>query len=66
MSYKLLSVGIKLQAETLHGGQMVGSGRMWVNPIAEHDPRAVSINMKGEGLPFESILTSYLPKVAET
>ena len=43
---------------------MVGSGRMWVNPIAEHDPRAVSINMKGEGLPFESILTSYLPKVA--
>ena len=52
-----------MQAEPLHGGQVVGSGRMWVNPIAEHDPRAVSINMKGQGLPFESMLLSYLPKV---
>lgn len=42
---------------------MIGSGRMWVNPIAEHDLRAVRMNMKGQGLPFESILTSYLPKV---
>lgn len=52
-----------MQAEPLHGGHLLGSGRMWVNPVAEQDPRAVSINMKGEGLPFESMLVSYLPKV---
>ena len=52
-----------MQAEPLDGGQLLGAGRMWVNPIAEHDPQAVKVHMEGHGLPFEPILLRYMPKV---
>jgi len=51
------------QAEPLDGGQLICSGRMWVNPVAEHDPRAVRVSMEGHNLPFEPLMLRYLPKV---
>jgi hypothetical protein len=52
------------QAEPLDGGQIICSGRMWVNPVAEHDLRAVRVSLEGRNLPFEPIILRYLPKVA--
>jgi hypothetical protein len=51
------------QAEPLAGGQLLGSGRMWVSPIGEVDPRAVKVRFEGRNLPTETLLKRYLPKV---
>lgn len=45
------------------GGQLLGSGRMWVSPKGEMDPRAVKVHLEGRKLPTESLLKRYLPKV---
>ncbi len=50
------------QAEPLGGGQVLGSGRMWVSPAGEMDPRAVRVQLEGRNLPTESLLKRYLPK----
>jgi hypothetical protein len=50
------------QAEPLGGGQVLGSGRMWVSPAGEMDPRAVRVQLEGRNLPTESLLKCYLPK----
>jgi hypothetical protein len=57
---------LALQAEPLGGGQLLGSGRMWVSPEGEMDPRAVKVQMEGRNLPTESLLKRYLPKVLPT
>ena len=54
---------ILVQAELLDGGQLVGNGRMWVNPVAENDERAVRVNLAGQNLPFEPFILRYLPTV---
>lgn len=41
----------------------MGSGRMWVSPAAEMDPRAVRVQLEGCNLPTESLIKRYLPKV---
>ena len=51
------------QAEPLGGGQLLGSGRMWVAPEGETDPRAVRVQLEGRNLPAEALLKRYLPKV---
>ena len=51
------------QAEPLGGGQLLGSGRMWVAPAGELDPRAVRVRLEGRNLPADSLLKRYLPKV---
>jgi hypothetical protein len=50
------------QAEPLGGGQLLGSGRMWVAPAGEQDPRAVRVRLEGRSLPAEALLKRYLPK----
>ena len=45
------------------GGQMMGSGRMWLAPSAVEDPRAVKFTMQGQDLPTEFLLKQYLPQV---
>ena len=52
-----------MQAEPVGGGQMVGSGRMWLAPSALEDPRAVRISMEAQGLPTEAIVKRYMPQV---
>ena len=52
------------QAEPLGGGQLLGSGRMWVSPSGEVDPRAVKVRFEGRNLPTETLLKRYLPKVS--
>lgn len=51
------------QAEPVGGGQLVGSGRMWLSPAALNDPRAVRISMEAQGLPTEAIVKRYMPPV---
>lgn len=46
------------------GGHLKGAGRMWVAPEAELDPRAVKVQIEGEGLPVEALAKRYLPKVS--
>ena len=53
-----------MQAEPLSGGQLLGSGRMWVSPSGEVDPRAVKVRFEGRNLPTETLLKRYLPKVS--
>ncbi len=50
------------QAEPLGGGQVLGSGRMWVSPEGEMDPRAVRVQLEGRNLPTEALLNRYMPK----
>lgn len=52
------------QGEPLGGGQVMASGRLWVAPQAEQDPRAVKIAIEGRRLPFDSLACRYLPQVA--
>lgn len=54
---------LNAQAEPLAGGQLLGSGRMWVSPSGEVDPRAVKVRFEGRNLPTETLLKRYLPKV---
>ena len=42
--------------------QLHGSGRMWVAPIAEMDPSAVSISAEGRDLAAEAVARRYLPE----
>ena len=52
LGFRAYSLDFCWQAEPLAGGQMVGSGRLWVAPSAELDPRAVKVTMssvKGMG-----------------
>ncbi|CAL8466123.1 g5659 [Coccomyxa elongata] len=51
-----------IQAEPLGGGQVLGSGRMWVSPEGEMDPRAVRVQLEGQNLPTEALLNRYMPK----
>ena len=41
----------------------MASGRMWISPQAEEDPRAVRVQAQGRGLPAEALLQRYLPPV---
>eukprot|EP00873_Tetraselmis_striata_P029672 jgi/Tetstr1/449936/TSEL_036990.t1 len=54
-----------ITAEPCGGGTLVGSGRMWVAPEAEADPRAISMQAEGRGLHADRILQGYLPAGAE-
>lgn len=53
------------QVRPAGGGQLVGSGRIWVACEAETDPRAIRMQAQGQGLPLESMLKRYLPKVSQ-
>jgi hypothetical protein len=46
------------------GGQVIGSGRLWVSPEAEFDERAVRMQYRGTDLPVSSLLHRYLPEVS--
>ena len=50
-----------MQAEPLEGGSFIASGRMWVAPEAETDPRAVAMQGSGQRLPLDALLRRYLP-----
>lgn len=52
------------QAEPLEGGRFVASGRLWVSPQAETDPRAVSMQGTGSDLPLDALARRYLPPVS--
>lgn len=47
-------------AETIQGGQIKGSGSMWVAPQAEEDPRAVRIDVDVSDLPLKALAMQYL------
>ena len=55
-----------VQAEPLEGGSFMASGRMWVAPEAETDPRAVAMQGQGLHLPLDALLRRYLPPVSST
>ena len=44
----------------------MASGRMWVAPEAETDPRAVAMQGQGLHLPLDALLRRYLPPVSST
>lgn len=50
-----------MHGELLDGGELRGSGRMWVAPLAEMHPSAVSISAEGHGLAVEPLARRYLP-----
>ena len=52
-----------MQAQPLEGGSFVASGRLWVAPEAETDPRAVAMQGRGSDLPLDALARRYLPPV---
>ena len=54
---------VHVQAEPLEGGSFVASGRLWVAPEAETDPRAVAVQGAGSDLPLDALVRRYLPPV---
>ncbi len=45
------------------GGSLLGSGRMWLAPAAETDPRAISFSGEAKDLDADKLLQYYLPPV---
>ncbi len=52
------------QAVPAGGGLLVATGKMWVSPAAEQDPRAISMQAVGEGLNAAALAAGYLPPVS--
>lgn len=52
------------QAVPAGGGLLFATGKMWVAPQAEADPRAISMQAVGEGLNAAALATGYLPPVS--
>jgi hypothetical protein len=52
-----------VQAVPAGGGLVVATGKMWVAPAAESDPRAISMQAVGEGLSPAALAAGYLPPV---
>ena len=48
-------------AETVGGGQISGSGRVWCEPGREEDPDSMEFKFKGKDLPADQILSKYVP-----
>ena len=47
------------QAEPVGGGSLAGSGRLWLAPEAERDPRAIRFQMQGRSLSASQLLERY-------
>ena len=52
------------QAIPTGGGLLVATGKMWVAPAAENDPRAISMQAVGEGLSPAALAAGYLAPVS--
>jgi len=52
------------QAVPTGGGLVVATGKMWVAPAAESDPRAISMQAVGEGLSPSALAAGYLAPVS--
>ena len=48
-------------AETVGGGQVTGSGRVWCEPGKEEHPDSLEFRFKGKDLPADQILKKYVP-----
>ncbi|GIM02660.1 hypothetical protein Vretimale_7447, partial [Volvox reticuliferus] len=54
-----------VQAQPDGGGSLLASGRMWLAPEAESDPRAISIAGEAEGVDADRLARYYLPPDVE-
>ncbi|UPQ99883.1 chloroplast protein TIC236 [Chloropicon primus] len=48
-------------AETVGGGKITGSGRVWCQPGKEEEPDSLEFRFKGKDLPADQILKKYVP-----
>ncbi|MAD20600.1 MAG: hypothetical protein CMJ52_10720 [Planctomycetaceae bacterium] len=52
-------------AETVGGGEITGSGRVWCKPGMEEHPDSLEFKFKGENLPADRILKKYAPSAVQ-
>lgn len=52
-------------AETVGGGEITGSGRVWCEPGREEDPDSMEWHFQGKDLPADQILKKYVPSTIQ-
>ncbi|GIL58075.1 hypothetical protein Vafri_13263 [Volvox africanus] len=64
MATQMLNVH-SVQAQPDGGGSLLATGRMWLAPEAESDPRAISITGEAEGVDADRLARYYMPPDVE-